>query len=154
MKFVEGSQYELVHMGEGNRLVRYYVSEIYPYEGAYVFYGYTMSHQIHVPLTGVGTALDRPSVPVIFPHETGPDLLKFTDAIGGAPLAIKEIGQDDILIVVNMGSTIKMFWDGDLYNKDGMIAMGRDLVLLYRDWMKLGKKLPAWYRTLRAVQSE
>ncbi len=151
MRFLEGTQYELVHMAEGNRIVRYFVSEIYPYEGAYVFYGYTMLHQIHVPLTGVGTALDRPSVPVLFPNEKGEDVLKFTGAIGGAPLAIKEIGKDDILYVVNLGRPIKMFWEGDLSNKDGMIAMGRDLVELYRDWKKLGKKLPVWFRTLRAL---
>ncbi len=150
MKFIEGSQLELIHLTEGNRLVRYYLSEIYPYGGGYVFWGYTMLHQIHVPLTGVTTALDRPSVMVVFPNERTQDISMFNHVIGGTPVAFKEIGKDDYLCVVNMTKPVKNFWDGDIKNKDGMIAMGRALVELYRDWMKLGKQLPAWFRTLRS----
>jgi hypothetical protein len=56
-----------------------------------------------------------------------------------------------MIFVVNLSKPIKMSWDGDPNNKDAMIAMGRDLVELYRDWMKLGQKLPAWFRILRAL---
>mgnify|MGYP001589351838 CR=1 FL=1 len=147
MKLQDGDYYTLRNLAT-RQYAQFWLLELHKYQGQYICYGEVSGHSVHVPwVRGVEKIPPRASCPVLLLDDR--EAARFTDAVGGLPLALDSDGAWKVAVNMPFVAGFGKGHDGRPKDKAEYVELGARIIDLWREWRRHGEGMPSWFTLLR-----